>query len=279
LDNLTDRARELREQLRKTGWTPEGMWDYLLPHAEADAVLASALQRERDAAAESLGLAAQCLQITDTAIRADPSWEADRAEFMRRYCAIRGPEHKGERTCYNCERWTRAGCGSDKQCESGEDWTPKPQAEPAQDAKALAFDYLAKLDTAINGMTCGCLEDVPCLRCLSSYLVTELRKELSRLASRPADAVLREPVRWFAGEMEKKLKANDHKGGWADCDDGYLLDRLKEEVDELAAALLCDTDGSIILEATDVANFAMMIADKARARRAALAASAGEGEA
>jgi len=29
---------------------------------------------------------------------------------------------------------------------------------------------------------------------------------------------LREEVKWFAEEMEKKLLINDHKGGWDSCD-------------------------------------------------------------
>lgn len=99
----------------------------------------------------------------------------------------------------------------------------------------------------------------------------------------------REPVEWFAERMERRLRANDHKGGWEDCSIEYLLSRLCEETAELvgtitlghadareafaiakhhlmqAAQELDLTKRTSIGEAADVANFAMMIADKARA--------------
>jgi NTP pyrophosphatase (non-canonical NTP hydrolase) len=76
----------------------------------------------------------------------------------------------------------------------------------------------------------------------------------------------REEVRWFAVQMEAKLKENDHKGGWDNCQYRYLLDRLREEVDELIQAFWDQekTTEDIVSEAADVANFAMMIADKTR---------------
>lgn len=74
-----------------------------------------------------------------------------------------------------------------------------------------------------------------------------------------------ETVRWFRGRMVQKLRANDHKRGWED--DGYedLLLRLREETAELARAIRKNRPpATIIKEAADVANFAMMIADNAR---------------
>lgn len=91
---------------------------------------------------------------------------------------------------------------------------------------------------------------------------------------------VRESVNWFSKEMEAKLALNDHKGGWASCDVRWLLNRLEDEFYELENVILTreserhlrsageglsivDTDNeSIIKEAADVANFAMMIADK-----------------
>jgi hypothetical protein len=71
-----------------------------------------------------------------------------------------------------------------------------------------------------------------------------------------------EKVVWFAHQMIGQLIANDDKGGWDDESLVYLLDRLSEEVQELKHALIeADKDG-IIQEAADVANFAMMIADR-----------------
>ena len=75
---------------------------------------------------------------------------------------------------------------------------------------------------------------------------------------------LRESVRWFAGQMELKLRKHDDSrgsSGWKDCDNKYLLSRLFEEYLELVIA--ARDSGDIIPEAVDVANFAMMIADNA----------------
>lgn len=80
---------------------------------------------------------------------------------------------------------------------------------------------------------------------------------------------MREQVKWFAEKMEETLKVNDHKGGWgADkCSMNYLHERLQEEVIELDYATGIvgkEARELIIKECADVANFAMMIADRIR---------------
>ena len=80
---------------------------------------------------------------------------------------------------------------------------------------------------------------------------------------------VRESVKWFAEQMENKLKENDKKGGWDDCNIYWLIQRIREETNELLSAVnlnrdLGATKENIIREAADVANFAMMIADIAR---------------
>lgn len=74
---------------------------------------------------------------------------------------------------------------------------------------------------------------------------------------------LRPEVQWFAEQMELTLRNNDHKGGWKECDTYWLLSRLDEEKRELRDSMLIGSTG-VISEATDVANFALMIADLAR---------------
>jgi hypothetical protein len=87
------------------------------------------------------------------------------------------------------------------------------------------------------------------------------------------EQIIRPQVEWFAAQMEQTLRQNDHKGGWEESPLWYLLERLKEETIELEVALerveLSDTQTSMehaIRESTDIANFAMMIADKLRKR-------------
>ena len=41
----------------------------------------------------------------------------------------------------------------------------------------------------------------------------EAQEEIKVLRHQP----VREPVAWFATQMEEGLKANDHKGGWRAC--------------------------------------------------------------
>lgn len=67
----------------------------------------------------------------------------------------------------------------------------------------------------------------------------------------------------FARSMELKLRANDHKVHWRDMDAADLCAGLREEVDELFAEVEAERvdQGAIRLEAADVANIAMMIAD------------------
>lgn len=80
---------------------------------------------------------------------------------------------------------------------------------------------------------------------------------------------VREPVKWFAVQMESKLKENDDKGCWDDCNLYWLVSRIKEEVSELERAInihrdLGDNRLEIIRESADISNFSMMIADIAR---------------
>lgn len=87
---------------------------------------------------------------------------------------------------------------------------------------------------------------------------------------------LRPEVRAFALRMEQKLRERDYRGGWQEEAIPWLLDRLFEEVRELVRATTeyCPMCGmaqpvderkqaNILMEAVDVANFAMFVADVA----------------
>jgi NTP pyrophosphatase (non-canonical NTP hydrolase) len=67
----------------------------------------------------------------------------------------------------------------------------------------------------------------------------------------------------FASLMEQKLQENDYNGGWDICSTCWLGARLVEEVGELLIAISeSHCPDEIKREAADVANFAMMLADK-----------------
>lgn len=73
---------------------------------------------------------------------------------------------------------------------------------------------------------------------------------------------LRPEVKWFAEQMEKKLLANDHKGGWTECTLDSLFERIDEEYFELNMAWSeKESAEDFIGEAADVANFLMMVSD------------------
>ena len=75
-------------------------------------------------------------------------------------------------------------------------------------------------------------------------------------------AKMREELSKFADRCEEILKQNDYKLGWQDCSQSTLVDKLKEEVDELFHVLdKMKNRKDITDEACDVANIAMMIAD------------------
>ena len=75
--------------------------------------------------------------------------------------------------------------------------------------------------------------------------------------------ILRESVSRFACVMEGVLRDNDHKGGWDDCEPGWLLRRMGQELAELRRAYgrraTCE---EVRKECADVANFAMMLAER-----------------
>lgn len=80
-----------------------------------------------------------------------------------------------------------------------------------------------------------------------------------------AEIQLRPCVQKFAQEMERKLRANDHKTHWLGSETKYLSRRLTEECSELRRAIRRGNADETLAEAADVANFAMMLADKAGA--------------
>lgn len=73
-------------------------------------------------------------------------------------------------------------------------------------------------------------------------------------------------VDWFSGIMKVKLgtKHNRAKPHWATSTFALLLERLRDEVQELENALCREDVANAVSECCDVANFAMMIADKLR---------------
>jgi hypothetical protein len=76
---------------------------------------------------------------------------------------------------------------------------------------------------------------------------------------------------WFVDEMRGKLAAerNQQKSDWRDVDPVVLLRMLEAECDEVRAALVSGDPGHVVWECADVANVAMMLADRVGRPRAA----------
>jgi NTP pyrophosphatase (non-canonical NTP hydrolase) len=84
----------------------------------------------------------------------------------------------------------------------------------------------------------------------------------------PRYAVDPEPLDSFRDRMAKKLLLNAHKGGWADWPVSGLIEGIKREVEELERAIDKNESAERVAdEAADVANFAMMVADKHTGRQ------------
>lgn len=96
--------------------------------------------------------------------------------------------------------------------------------------------------------------------------ISEALTALSTIEGSGEPVSFRPSVRWFAEQMELALQRNDRKGGWSNCSDDFLWQRLGSEREELRYAMFPDDPSAVdkeqvVAEAADVANFAMMIAD------------------
>lgn len=76
----------------------------------------------------------------------------------------------------------------------------------------------------------------------------------------------REELRRFFDAMIYKLRKNAHKGKWEGRELGGELDKLRDEVSELAEAISEGNSVEIVLEGADVANFALIISSIAAER-------------
>lgn len=77
----------------------------------------------------------------------------------------------------------------------------------------------------------------------------------------PAKVGAEPEIKLFFDAMVHKLGKNVHKGKWQDLDLQATIRKLKEEVAELEAAVEIGNTVDIILEAADIANFALMAAN------------------
>ncbi len=77
---------------------------------------------------------------------------------------------------------------------------------------------------------------------------------------------MRKEIKQFAYIMETKMMMNEHKGGHQRLRIEELMKLLHQEIRELKGAIDENNYKSVMLECADVANYAMMIADKCAKR-------------
>lgn len=77
-------------------------------------------------------------------------------------------------------------------------------------------------------------------------------------------------IKQLVDAMRYKLKKNAHKGRWENLTLPKAIELMKAEVEELIEASSRDSSIEVILEAADVANFAMIIANLAMKRGASV---------
>lgn len=73
-------------------------------------------------------------------------------------------------------------------------------------------------------------------------------------------------IRRFMDAMLYKLRLNSHKSNgrkWADATQGQRFDKLLRETEELRDAICERNAVEVLLEAADVANFALILANSA----------------
>ena len=97
----------------------------------------------------------------------------------------------------------------------------------------------------------------------------EMAKHYPRCYIKISDAP-RPVVLEFSKEMEKQLRANDYKGGWENSTNYWLMEGLKKNLAALRTCVINQEpkvliqQEEILRRASNIANFAMMIADNAR---------------
>ncbi len=81
--------------------------------------------------------------------------------------------------------------------------------------------------------------------------------------SKESKLELRPEVQKFAEDMERRLRANEHKNGWKDCDDDFLYNELARNVNLLDFSLAegITAKHETLRRCANIGNFAMMIAD------------------
>jgi len=144
------------------------------------------------------------------------------------------------------------------------DLTALIEAAPSRPMVALSVveKLKADIDDAYHKIKTGTYSDP--LKKLAMFAWDAFDKALAphRSPAPQADeqepmVAVRKPLRKFAEEMEAELKRNDHKGGWDESDEDWLLEMAEANISQA----LMETNSKAII---DAANYLMMAWTKHR---------------
>ena len=139
----------------------------------------------------------------------------------------------------------------------------KRQADSLESEFPLVAEYVRYVGKSLEGGA-----DVPPANFIKRLLRSKLEKSRGYDIPPPENLQIRPVIHWFAVEMERKLRANDgRKGDWRNVQTNELLDGLRSELRELVNMAYTGRVEDIVSECADVANYAMMIADRAMRRK------------
>lgn len=113
----------------------------------------------------------------------------------------------------------------------------------------------------------GLFDGIVCPGCNSAQMTYTTNHAFGSQFPKPVVAYEAE-LKQLVDAMRYKLKKNAHKGKWEGMTLDKAIELLKGEVAELEEAASRDSDIEIILEAADVANFALIVANLAMKRGA-----------
>lgn len=131
-----------------------------------------------------------------------------------------------------------------RQMEAGKFMSDRPyEMNYEQGAKDMRELYEARTPTKADQVREALEElkrDIDNTGGIWEYSADNFKAKIDRALSLLADldgggevVGVRPAVAWFAQQMEAALRRNDHKGGWGNCHDDFLWQRLGSEREEL----------------------------------------------
>ncbi len=106
-----------------------------------------------------------------------------------------------------------------------------------------------------------------CRKCGKSFLGENKNNSCDRCCSLWDFLECYPALERFLGLMKRRLRENEHKGGWQQSELDFLESQLGDHYLRLVYACFRKDDESLLVACADIANFCMMIADNTLRKR------------